>query len=457
MMESLSSALPRRRRLEPSEPIEGSGQVLSNVNGHSAPLSNGHSIPLSNGHSAPLSNGHSAPLSNGHSAPLSNGHSAPLSNGHSAPLSNGHSAPLSNDFDSDDTIAREGGDYAPQGGNAVDGVGPQLWPPGHLWRQYSPRELDLDGEGPTGLHGTVFPIESFCSAPNLVLLVGPHRTRFMVSSECLGCASQVFRDLVARREQQRWAPGGHMLYPRELLLEGEQVDVMYTICCIAHCLNDLVPLSLSPRNILLVAIAAVKYQLHATLRFHMRQWLRQEGEDGVDAVDRGCLMVAAICFNEADMFLAHSKALILDYSVPYADMLEHAPLREALPGRAIHLLTERRDRLRAGLVQAMVQEIDVRCSCQWAREHRERYQALLSRYGPITITGIGAAEVVAALKEAALQDLHRRPGPAACERGGSHDPSAQTQSITKRVDTAVMEAGVCLDCFRALYLEEEEE
>ncbi|KAL7789136.1 hypothetical protein V8C37DRAFT_418111 [Trichoderma ceciliae] len=323
-----------------------------------------------------------------------------------------------------------------------------------LWendnRQRFVRGLRSDGDATSASgSGSVSPyVQDFCDSGDLVLVVGTFRARFRVNSQCLGCASPIFRYIIESRWGGNRGPFGHA-YPttRQLQLGDEHVNAFYTICCVIHHRNATVPQTLAPRGLLQIAIAARKWDFFAALKFAMRDWLRHAEE--TDPTGKACLMVTAWLFNEPELFLACSQPLVLHYPGHYPDLLEYAPLRQVLPDKAIYLLSERRNQVRAEIVQILINETNINCSCRWAQDRVNCHKDLVSRYGPPRMNETAVAEVVAELRRVAREGLERRPVDAICEMGYFHDPLARFQMVNRAVDMAVMGAGISLDCFQS--------
>jgi hypothetical protein len=102
----------------------------------------------------------------------------------------------------------------------------------------------------------------------------------------------------------------------------DDADALWTIYCVLHHRNDDVPQSLTPKEVLQIAIEADKYGLNVALKYARVQWLKPRGS--LDRVDMGYLLAAAFLFGDTDMFVAHTLALILHYKGSYLEFLDEA-------------------------------------------------------------------------------------------------------------------------------------
>jgi hypothetical protein len=162
---------------------------------------------------------------------------------------------------------------------------------------------------------------------DVVLVVGPQNVRLRVHSQCLRCASKVF-DAMFRPQ---WSEGQGLFKesPWEVPLVENDADALRTICCVIHHRNDDVPQSLTPNEVLQIAIEADKYDLSVALKYARKQWLKPRGSP--DRVDMGCLLAAAFLFGDMDMFAAHTLALILHYQGSYLAFLDNEIISRIVP------------------------------------------------------------------------------------------------------------------------------
>lgn len=168
---------------------------------------------------------------------------------------------------------------------------------------------------------------AICPNGDLVLVIGRSKTRLRVFSQCLACASRVFGAMF----RPDWAEGQKLskeISP-EILLVDDNVPAMYTICCVIHHRNSLLPTTFTPHEILQIAIHADKYDLCSALSFAKTQWLQERG--GIDHVDMACLMAASLLFDDMDMFLAHGLALMFHSTASFSRLLKHQEIWQILP------------------------------------------------------------------------------------------------------------------------------
>jgi hypothetical protein len=164
---------------------------------------------------------------------------------------------------------------------------------------------------------------------DVVLVVGPQNVRLRIHSQFLRYASKVF-DAMFRPQ---WSEGHGLSKesPREVPLVEDNADALWTICCVIHHRNDNVPQSLTPFEVLQIAIEADKYDFSIALRYARKEWLKARGSP--DRADMGCLLAAAFLFGDMDMFAAHTLALILHYQGSYLAFLDDSIISQIVPGK----------------------------------------------------------------------------------------------------------------------------
>jgi hypothetical protein len=162
---------------------------------------------------------------------------------------------------------------------------------------------------------------------DVVLVVGPRNVRLRIQSQCLRCASKVFGAMFG----PTWSEGQGLSkeFPREVRLLEDDADALRTICCVIHHRNNDVPQSLTPIEVLQIAIEADKYDLNVALKYVRVQWLKPRGKP--EREDMGYLLAAAFLFDDMDMFVAHALALILHYTGSYLEFLNDKVTGQILP------------------------------------------------------------------------------------------------------------------------------
>lgn len=148
--------------------------------------------------------------------------------------------------------------------------------------------------------------EMLCPDGDVVLVVGPQHVRMRVHSNALVLHPQSsvpcsLLNVVKRNP------------PREVQLEGDDAEVIRTICHILHRQNDQVPPILTPLQVLRMALASYKYHLTVALNYVIPHWLRNE-EGGLSMIETGYLMIAAFLFDDAEMCKAYSLGLMTNYN-----------------------------------------------------------------------------------------------------------------------------------------------
>lgn len=164
---------------------------------------------------------------------------------------------------------------------------------------------------------------------DVVFMVGEEKIRLKVQSHCLRSASKTFGVMFGSvwREGQSLSKES----PTEVPLVEDDADAMWTICCIIHHRNDLVPPRMTAEEILQIAILVDKYDLKVALKFASVEWLKPRVN--ATRADMGFLLAANFLFDNPDVFIAHIMALILHYNGSYMDFLDDEFTGQIIPPR----------------------------------------------------------------------------------------------------------------------------
>ncbi len=171
------------------------------------------------------------------------------------------------------------------------------------------------------------PVPDISPDGDVVLIVGPQGARLRIQSQCLRCASKVFSAMLGPTWSEGQGPPKE--YPREVRLEEDDADALRIICCVIHHRNNDVPQSLTPKEVLQIAIVADKYDLSVVMKFVRVQWLKPR--EKLERMDIGYLLAAAFLFRDVDMFVAHSLALILNYTESYWEFFDDEMISQTVP------------------------------------------------------------------------------------------------------------------------------
>jgi hypothetical protein len=176
-------------------------------------------------------------------------------------------------------------------------------------------------------NGKSDPVADISPDGDVVLVVGPRSVRLRIHSQCLRCASKVFDAMFG----PHWSEGQGLSKEslREVPLVEGDADALRIICCVIHHRNDDVPQTLTPKEVLQIAIEADKYDLRVALKYATAQWLKPRGN--ADKVDMGYLLAAAFLFGDMDAFVAYTLALILHYKGPYSELLDNEITSQIVP------------------------------------------------------------------------------------------------------------------------------
>ena len=153
---------------------------------------------------------------------------------------------------------------------------------------------------------------------DVILVVGPERRKLRVHSLILKNVSTVFNAMFGPHFKEGQGLGG--AYPKEIPLPEDSADALELICCVIHSRNDAVPHSLSPSEVLRVAIAADKYDCAVGLKFAGESWLIHN--DVKNTVELGRLMTAAYIFDSAHAFWKITLKLIFRHEGSYLQLID---------------------------------------------------------------------------------------------------------------------------------------
>jgi hypothetical protein len=112
----------------------------------------------------------------------------------------------------------------------------------------------------------------------------------------------------------------HIDSPKEVPMLEDNGGALATICKILHLRNDLVPESLTPDEVLQIAITADKFDCVMRLTVHMAKWLNPGSVQ--DIYELGRLSVASYILNDVRAFGQLTYAMIsrsTDSYIPLAD------------------------------------------------------------------------------------------------------------------------------------------
>jgi hypothetical protein len=164
---------------------------------------------------------------------------------------------------------------------------------------------------------------------DVVLVIGVENLRLRVHSQCLRSASKPFSAMFS----PYWSEGQRLSKdsPTEVSLLADDPGAMWTICCIIHHRNDLVPEHLAAEEILQIAIEVDKYDLKTALKYASVEWLKPRVN--AERVEMGHLLAAAFLFDNTDAFIAHTLVLMLHYNGSYLDFLDDEFTSQIIPSR----------------------------------------------------------------------------------------------------------------------------
>jgi hypothetical protein len=168
---------------------------------------------------------------------------------------------------------------------------------------------------------TTDPYVAIAARGDVYLLVGPDAKRLLVSSQILRNASYYFSNLSG----PSFAEGQDLSNndPKEVPMPDDDAHAVETICSIIHLRNDVVPLSLGPKEVFDIAVTADKFDCANAVKLASMFWLKTSGV-GVEAVSElAYLMGAAYILNNADAFGEITLAMMMRHKDSYLPFAEH--------------------------------------------------------------------------------------------------------------------------------------
>ncbi|KAK4245502.1 hypothetical protein C7999DRAFT_16311 [Corynascus novoguineensis] len=151
---------------------------------------------------------------------------------------------------------------------------------------------------------------------DVVFVIGPTERRLRVYSLFVKIASPVLKAMLRPNfeEGQQLAKTGSA----EIALPEDDAEAMEIILNVIHGRNDQVRDTLSPNELLQIAIASDKYDCCVSLAFAIRIWLRYQGIS--DPEELWASAMAACLFREQEAFAEATSALVFNHAGSYIDL-----------------------------------------------------------------------------------------------------------------------------------------
>ena len=160
-------------------------------------------------------------------------------------------------------------------------------------------------------------IEEIATNSDIILVVGPEKRKLQVNSCVLKNASKVFNAMFGPHFREGQDLHGN--YPKEIPMLDDNADALTIICRILHLRNDSISDSLTPNEVLQIAIAADKFDCVMRLKAHTAKWLNSGNMQ--DILELGRLSVASYILDNAWAFGQLTYAMIFrsrDSYIPLA-------------------------------------------------------------------------------------------------------------------------------------------
>ncbi len=151
---------------------------------------------------------------------------------------------------------------------------------------------------------------------DVVFVIGTTERRMRVYSLFVKAASPVLNAMLRLNfeEGQQLAKTGSA----EIALPEDNAEAIETIFNVIHGRNDKVRETLTPDELLQIAIASDKYDCFVSLTFAIRVWLSRKGVS--DPEELWALAMAACLFREREAFAKAISALVFNHAGSYIDL-----------------------------------------------------------------------------------------------------------------------------------------
>jgi hypothetical protein len=153
---------------------------------------------------------------------------------------------------------------------------------------------------------------------DVILVVGPHNKKIRVCSSVLNNASKVFSVMFGPDFAEGQNLDSHD--PKEVPMPDDNAHALEIICNVIHLRNDVVPRSLSPKDIFEIAIAADKFDCVVALRYASAAWLNPKGVENI--LELSYLMSAAYILDDAQAFGDITLSMMLDHKDSYLPLAD---------------------------------------------------------------------------------------------------------------------------------------
>ena len=153
---------------------------------------------------------------------------------------------------------------------------------------------------------------------NVILLVGPDKKQLQVCSSVLSNASKYFKNMFGPHfsEGQDLRADGL----KEVSMPDDDSNALEIVCNIIHLRNDAVPETLSPTEVLNVAVVADKFDCVVAMKHASALWLNPR--EIQDITELGHLMAAAYVLDNARAFGEITLSMILRHKGRYLSLAD---------------------------------------------------------------------------------------------------------------------------------------
>lgn len=162
------------------------------------------------------------------------------------------------------------------------------------------------------------PLVAIADDGNVILVVGPDERRLRVSSASLANASKVFSRMFGPHFSEGNSLDDVGSGPKEVHMPEDDADAMEIICSMMHFRE--VPDVIEPGVMLLVAIAADKFDCRTVLQYISTIWLNPK--ESSNLTDLAHLMAAAYLLDNRKAFSRITSAMTFRHGGSYLILTE---------------------------------------------------------------------------------------------------------------------------------------
>ncbi|KAJ3498301.1 hypothetical protein NLG97_g1235 [Lecanicillium saksenae] len=193
----------------------------------------------------------------------------------------------------------------------------------------------MDYTTPSALDDSASAAATIAPGGDVVFTIGPEGRRVRVFSLFARTASPVLDAMLSPYFKEGYQL--KQLGETEIPLPDDNAKALEIIFTIIHGQNDKVPDTLTPEELLQIAITGDKYCCFTALKFAIDKWLDHTYNiiDPGDPAETWTLALAALVFNRQSTFAKVTSSLVLCHAGSYLDLVR----KDEVPDRATQIKT----------------------------------------------------------------------------------------------------------------------